>query len=240
MLGRRGEFEGVADWLPVLPLCNVTVSRKNWARHCHTHHNRMGSLTEMPKSNTSDEAELLEVVGECTKSCHYMACLGAPAETLSHVIGQRIPSLSDNTRNMFVKIIQTQIDIFRQEMSFSASAAPLAGTEFPELCEVNMQIEHLSAPTKAISQEKENKERDIPLEQLRSGITRRSLLTEMLFLRRLLRKTRTDAEKMHIRDTTPGVRKSEMIDRTTISRETGRDTVISIVLTSHLNLCNSC
>jgi len=31
--------------------CNVTVSRKNWARHCHTHHNRMGSLTDVKEQH---------------------------------------------------------------------------------------------------------------------------------------------------------------------------------------------
>ena len=133
--------------------CNVTVSRKNWARHCHTYHSRDEDTSEtqssISRSNTNDQAEFLKVVEECTRSCHYMACLGAPAETLSHMIGQRIPSLNESTRNMFVKIVQTQIEIFRQEMfaakPFNMSVPPSVEAEFPELCDVNMQVEELGS-----------------------------------------------------------------------------------------------
>ena len=155
--------------------CNVTVSRKNWARHCHTHHSRSEDTSvthsSISRSNTDDQAEFLKVVEECTRSCHYMACLGAPSETLSCMIGQKIPSLNESTRNMFAKIVQTQIGIFRQEM-FAAKPSNIpvsssAQAEFPELCEVNMQMEDLSASARAISQEKEDQGREIPLEQLR-------------------------------------------------------------------------
>ena len=152
--------------------CNVSVHRKNWARHCHTYHGSGHSedTSGMSTSNTNDE--FLKVVEECTRSCHYMACLGAPARALSHMIGQKIPSLNESSRNMFVKIVQTQIEIFRQEMfvakPFTVSDHPAsAETEFPELSDVDMQMEDLSASTRAVSQEKEDKGRDIPLDQLR-------------------------------------------------------------------------
>ena len=153
--------------------CNVMVSRKNWARHCHTYHSRSEDTSvthsSISRSNTDSQAEFLKEVEECTRS--YMACLGAPSETLSGMIGQKIPSLNESTRNMFVKIVQTQIGIFRHEMfaakSFNTPVSPSVQAEFPELCEVNMQMEDLSASARAISQEKGDKGREIPLEQLR-------------------------------------------------------------------------